>query len=221
MKLWLLFQCSAFFGGVSLLIFVFWRFARIRKALGAPLSYLADEFELVPVSRAQIEDVHPDHRIRYYEYYRAEIEREDTITNQRIVWSLTFQGFLINALAVLVGLPWGAPNVFFAARLCAMVAVGVIGCSVSLISLTGILASRQSIRQATKEWNLRNVYWNLYPLRVPQATGQGASFYKGTEFPEKIPQLFFFMWTLFLLVMLIYFVGSGFEMMVEVWRSSW
>lgn len=44
--------------------------------------------------------------IDYYKYLRQEIVREDNITNQRITWCIAFQGFLINAMALLVVFGW-------------------------------------------------------------------------------------------------------------------
>lgn len=46
------------------------------------------------------------HIYSYYEVLREEIKREDTITHQRITWSITFQGFLISASALLLVFGW-------------------------------------------------------------------------------------------------------------------
>ncbi|MGE0279591.1 MAG: hypothetical protein AB7P20_03110 [Rhizobiaceae bacterium] len=135
--------------------------------------------------------------IRYYEYFRQEIEREDEITHQRVTWTMTFQGFIISAITLLLILDWGSKPVLPIGRLAVFV-ISFIGVCIGLISLLGITASRRSIRDAKEAWKIRNIAWgNLYPKYVPQAHGQGGAFRRGNMYAIFMAVLFTAMWAIF------------------------
>lgn len=136
--------------------------------------------------------------VRYYTWLRQEIAREDEITHQRITWSITFQGFLINGMAILLVFSWDFSLGLFVLRKAALFAVGIIGLEIGLLSREGILASRNSIRAATTAWEYANFFWKFFPAKAPQAYGQGKTFSGGTRYAEKISTIFIVMWALFL-----------------------
>ncbi|MBB1248360.1 hypothetical protein [Rhizobium sp. G21] len=134
----------------------------------------------------------------YYKYLRQEIEREDQITHQRLTWSMTFQGFLISALAALMALSWDGPVEIVILRKLSLMAISIIGLRVAILSFAGIQASRKSIELTKLNWDIRNKIWGLYPNFAPQPCGQNGVFSTGTQFTTEIPKHFIYMWTLFL-----------------------
>lgn len=83
-------------------------------------------------------------RIKYYDYLREEIKREDEITHQRLTWSITFQGFLINALAIMLVFTWeNVPIEVFFLRKTALYALGLIGIIFGISSFNGVIASKK------------------------------------------------------------------------------
>lgn len=150
----------------------------------------------------------------YYRFLREEIKREDEITHQRLTWSITFQGFLISALAALMALSWDAPTEIVILRKLSLMAIAIIGFRMAILSFTGIQASRNSIEAAKQNWEIRDKIWGLYPNYVPQPCGQNGLFSAGTQYTAKIPRHFIYMWTLFLFgyVLIGYFI--------EVWPCA-
>jgi hypothetical protein len=146
--------------------------------------------------------------LTYYDYFRDEIKREDEITHQRVTWTMTFQGFIISALTLLLILNWdGSKNIEPIGRL-ALFAFGFIGVAIGLISFMGILASRRSIKNAVGDWEKKDAKWGLLHKYVPQAYGQGNAWDGGDNFAVLMPALFILMWTLFLSS---YFIFSYFD----------
>ena len=152
--------------------------------------------DMKEISRASSTDVPKI----YYEYLRDEIRREDEITHQRLTWSITFQGFLVNALAVLIALSGEMSISAFYMRILALIAISVIGLHIAFISLVGVKSSRNSIKIAKKAWEARNSVWRMYPNKVPQAYGQLNSFHGGSFYSLAMPYLFISMWVAFLIM---------------------
>lgn len=141
----------------------------------------------------------PSYPEKYYQYLREEIEREDNITNQRLTWTITFQGFLINAMAFLFVFFWDTSIGIYFVRKLALIAIGFIGLQIGFITYIGVMASRDSIRRAKINWTWRDEIWKLYPNSVPQTFGQGNTFHGGTIHAERIPRLFIWMWSAYLI----------------------
>jgi len=86
-----------------------------------------------------------------YNYLRDEIKREDQILSQRLTASLTFQGFIITALAFLLSNHWidtkGAAPVLINIqyfKFYTLIGIGIFGLISSIVSLIGIVASQRS-----------------------------------------------------------------------------
>lgn len=141
----------------------------------------------------------PCEQLEYYKFLREEIKREDEITHQRLTWGITFQGFLISAMAVLLVFRLDVTIGVLVLIKITILAIGIIGITVSILTFSGVLASRNSIRQAVEHWKFMNETWNLYPNKVPQACGQGETFNRGTLYAEQIPIFFARMWCLFII----------------------
>lgn len=108
--------------------------------------------------------------IRYYDYLRKEIEREDKITYERTVTTLSLQGFLITAIALMTGGSGSNPSPSLD-RIIIMVLISISGIALSFFSLKGITAARKSLYWAKREWvifNRKNGY--IYPNLLPQVT---------------------------------------------------
>lgn len=140
-----------------------------------------------------------DEQINYYKFLREEIKREDEITHYRVTWSITFQGFIINAAAIALVFGWSDPpeGVIISRKLFILI-LAVMGLYMGFASLIGVLASRRSIEEAKTEWNKRNDFWHLYPNIVPQTFGQKNAFSMGTIFSIATPIGFITLWCLIL-----------------------
>ncbi len=137
-------------------------------------------------------------RMRYYKFFRDEIRREDEITHQRLTWGLTFQGFAISAMAILLNAKEESGGWLSLLRLLALCAVGVIGLAMAVSTYVGVWASRESIKNCVQKWNNRNKVWNLYPGLLPQPVGQIHAFFAGQEYAVNIPRIFIFSWGAYL-----------------------
>lgn len=144
------------------------------------------------------DDAQRDDALKYYDYFRDEIKREDEITHQRVTWTTTFQGFIISAMTLLLILDWDGTRKIVPLGRISLFAIGIMGASVGLVSFMGILASRRSTMDAIAAWDRRNAQWGLFPKHVPQAHGQQSAFTGGHTFAVLMPALFIVMWTLFL-----------------------
>ena len=119
----------------------------------------------------------PDEVIRYYDYLRQEITREDNITSSRTTSMLTFQGFLITALGFMMTSNW--PNLasrpFFDADCTAyavitfrenmLILLGLVGFGMAFMSERGIRASFRALDATKDEWEavLKNYVDNPSP----------------------------------------------------------
>lgn len=155
-------------------------------------------------------------RLRYYEFCRKEIEREDNITHQRLTTSLTFQGFLVASMAVIFSriLPQsGSVNLdsLNIITIPVLIAIGIIGLVIAWYSYKGVEASRVSLDSAREEWRAKNDQWGVHPDFAPQMTGRKIvrgkgsfdAFLYGRTFAVAIPRLFMVMWTAFIIYILL------------------
>lgn len=146
-----------------------------------------------------------DARNKYYDYFREEIKREDEILNHRIVWCVTFQGFLFSALALLLVFPWSSPDDIVVLRRLVLFGIGLTGQLVAVSGLIGVIASRHSAENAIAEWEKRNAAWKIYIDIVPQSYGRGDSFNLGRLYSLLMPNIFIIIWFLFSVIYSIYF----------------
>jgi ABC-type dipeptide/oligopeptide/nickel transport system permease component len=113
-----------------------------------------------------------------YEFIAHQINREDSLVNNRLTWTLTLNGFLFTALGFLAGKE--APNQkildFF------HWALPLTGCAVTLAGFLGIVAAGIQIKYLTTEWKkLEDEQW-VRPF------GGNASYFLG-GFPSYAPPL--------------------------------
>lgn len=149
--------------------------------------------------------------LTYYDYFRDEIKREDEITHQRVTWTMTFQGFLMSAVTLLLILDLDGDKQFTPMARLSLFAFGLIGIAVGLVSFMGILASRRSIKDAVDDWGKKDGAWKLQYRYVPQTHGQDNAFDGGNRFATLMPALFILMWTAFMFCYLIFSYATWME----------
>ena len=167
-------------------------------------------------------------RLEYYKFAREEIQREDNITHQRLTSSLTFQGFLVASVAIVVGRAPVGPNQtgsmvdLHYTILIVLLGVGFFGAVLAWFSYRGVKASRISLNDAREEWKAKNKLWHIHPDFAPQLTGRKGlgedeqetdarlstsrsglftrfdPYEAGSSFSLAVPGLFIFMWVAFL-----------------------
>jgi hypothetical protein len=140
---------------------------------------------------------------KYYHYLRSEIEREDGITNQRLTWAMTFQGFLIASMTFLLQGSWvSEPKGIEVFRKLAVGAIGLVGLLTALLTKSGIDASRDALDRVTSDWEKINSKIKMVPRLAPRPYGQGRPYFWGSLYARLMPRLFLFMWTVYFLVYL-------------------
>lgn len=143
-----------------------------------------------------------------YEFLRAEIQREDRITQERLVSTFAFQGFLIAGTTLLLAGNWVFPetgsiqtkiktlNDF---RVLVLGGAGFIGLLVAIGGLIGIYASRKSVNATRVKWEMLIQNGQvIIDDRLPQAYGQGSHFTLGGLFPYWITWSFVALWIAYL-----------------------
>ncbi len=139
----------------------------------------------------------------YYEHLRKEIEREDSITNQRLTSSISIQTFFMAAVVFLVSGAWpevtGHPRIILF-RLFCLILVGFAALIASFITLMGVSASREHSRRVKKDWIHYNSCLNITPEMAPHAFGHGPKIKRGGGYAYWIPCAMVFMWTAYLAI---------------------
>ena len=147
--------------------------------------------------------------LSYYDNMRKEIEREDTITFQRLTATLTFHGFLITYVALVFGpvlkVATEKSDAFELLRgvlFCALAAPAAFGSLLAISSLFGILASTRSLNDANELWLRKNEDWKLVPEKLPQFTKQKRKnepiTYSGELFALAVPLTLLVLWVAYL-----------------------
>lgn len=111
-----------------------------------------------------------DDLIRYYDYARKEIEREDKLAYERTVTTLTFQGFLLTAISLMIG-SINSFTLLPGYKIIIIIMICFAGSLLSYLSAIGIAFSRKSIQEVKDEWirfNRDNGY--VFPDLLPQIT---------------------------------------------------
>lgn len=145
----------------------------------------------------------------YYRYLREEVKREDDITNQRIIWSLQFQGFLIASMSFLLGGTWsaGIPNNVLWLRWLLALGIGVVGLLVALRARAGVKSSRIAIAEVKDYWNdYINSGFDIIPTLVPKAFAQSEI---DKSYSVRITQILVWSWLVFDLFYLSYLLFFG------------
>lgn len=137
---------------------------------------------------------------KYYDYLRTEIEREDGITNQRLTWAMTLQGFLVASMTFLLSGSWvSEPPGVATFRILAIGAIGIIGLLAAILTKAGIDASRNALDRVTSDWNEINSRIKMVPRLAPRMYGQGRPYFWGSLYARLIPRLFMVMWIVYIL----------------------
>lgn len=136
----------------------------------------------------------------YYKFVREEIRKEDTLTNERIISSLTLQGFIFAASGYIIS-QFVETNSYEAKELYALVviAIGVIGCLLSSISLMGVAAARASIDNLLGYWELIDKMYKIVPTWAPQVTGPRDAFRWGSIYYKSVPVILLVFWIFYLI----------------------
>lgn len=139
----------------------------------------------------------------YYQFYRDEIRREDEITHNRLIASITFQGLLTAAMGFLVSGSWATPapgpaTGIMEFRVDVIGGLGAIGIIVSTLSCFGIWATRLSI-EATKEAYERVSSELDEGFMCPQIHGTGLPFHMGNFYTKYIPLTFTALWSIYMM----------------------
>lgn len=119
----------------------------------------------------------------YYIHLRAEIVREDSITHQRITWLISFQGFLLSAMALLVVFGWpleGMHDDIIIFRRIALGAICALGLSIAVLSYFGVRASHRSLENVKKHWE-----------RILSESGHSAKSIGPKFIPDLVPQAYY------------------------------
>ena len=120
-----------------------------------------------------------DRIIRYYEYARSEINREDDISFKRLNLTLILQGFLFTALAIVLAEAKDCHISSDDTVVCrdfifyyfVSLTIVISGWMISYFSFRGIDASRRSLLWAKDEWiRFNRLNGNFYPSMLPQLT---------------------------------------------------
>lgn len=142
--------------------------------------------------------IHHEARIKYYEFLRDEIKREDDITNQRLTWAMAIQGFLIGSITANLSFGWDLnakiPLAIIFSKYALFLVIGLSGFTFAFITYLGVLGARRSIDYTKTLWEERNDAWALYPDYVPQPCGREKAFTFGRYYALGIPVAFMIMW---------------------------
>lgn len=147
-----------------------------------------------------------------YEYLRDEIKREDSILFGRMSASLTFQGFLITATAFIVSNKWENTSDILSTiykvqhfKLYLLIGIGILGILVSLATVLGINAAKESIKQTIDWWKNRKQFTDCKD-NYPSAYGEGVPYRDGHAFTRLMSISFFLMWVGYLAAIINIFV---------------
>lgn len=100
----------------------------------------------------------PDERRVQYEYIAHQINREDSLANNRIGWALQLSGFLFAALAF-VGNKDAMPDLvrFFG------VVIPLVGMTTSAAGVVGVCAAQRQIRYLKNLWSANEEHFEGWP----------------------------------------------------------
>ena len=89
---------------------------------------------------------HPDKDF-VYEHLSREITREENLINNRLTWTLTFNGFLFAAIALI-----GDDQIHLQLRNTLQVIIPIVGITVASLGIIGVIAAYMAICQHRNEW---------------------------------------------------------------------
>jgi hypothetical protein len=145
----------------------------------------------------------------HYKIYRAYVEHEDVLINNRQMWNITIQGFLfatygfsVQKLTEILAVPRsGGPGPDVSKLIALKWIIWVLpffGAAISIVSWMGVNAARRAIDKLTIEW--AGIEKPLHP-KLPSLTGGGADTTHKSGFlaPRWFPWFFVFAWLLLIL----------------------
>jgi hypothetical protein len=148
-----------------------------------------------------------------YKIFRAYVEHEDVLVNNRLLWNINIQGFLfatygfsVQKLAEVVsGHEWKVSGIV---PLCSLIVMlPIVGFLVSCFSLIGVVAAQDAIRALKEQWEglVGEEYSPKDLTLLPNLIGggKGASYMKHHEWgfhaPKMIPVICLTVWALLFL----------------------
>lgn len=134
-----------------------------------------------------------------YEMIRKQIEHEDTLVNQRLIWLMLSQAFLFTAFSTILRdiILNNWPNSIYVNI---PLIIAIVGFLLSLFSFSGILAAFQSLR------HLRETWYETLPDKketgkinagFPQITWVGNKRFRATNTAYGTPIIIMIMWVIF------------------------
>lgn len=123
---------------------------------------------------------------KYYEDIAFQINREDSLINNRLIWTLQLNGFIFAALA------FTTKDTMTQIRVFCLLVLPVVGFFVSASGLCGVVAAHMQIE------NLKNQWISYADKEWVMPFGKKVSFYMGL-IPSIVPQLVLITAWLFLL----------------------
>ena len=89
-----------------------------------------------------------------YEHLSKEITREESLINNRLTWTLTFNGFLFASVALI-----GKKQIHPQLEIILHLIIPIVGTAVAGFGILGVIAAYLAIHQQRKEWgHLLNNY---------------------------------------------------------------
>jgi hypothetical protein len=140
-----------------------------------------------------------------YAFLRDEIKREDSIVHQRLATALSFQGFLIAGLCVLLSSNWQTGTSEFTSaaihqiKILVLAGIGIFGLITSGGAVLGVRASKRSTDETIAWWNT-NHKANVEDKQFPIAYGSDENHANGHHFMNLMTYSFIAMWIGYLIV---------------------
>jgi hypothetical protein len=108
-----------------------------------------------------------------FKIFRDYIKHEDNLTDKRLLWNNTIQGFLFAAYAVIVA---RVPSPLWNARLI-LIVISIVGLATSYLSWKGLLAAILAVHNLDHQWQM--ISGN--DPRLPKLIGGGRLVGEGSE----------------------------------------
>jgi hypothetical protein len=128
-----------------------------------------------------------------FAFLREEIRHEDMMLNQRIMWLVSSQSFLLTGFAIALNGPLQVRFVRYEHLAVALVSwIPVVGVTISLICQITILAGLLHM------WHIRRLAHTFHPSNLPWVHGTSLTRWLGLAGPALTPLIFLIVWIAFL-----------------------
>jgi hypothetical protein len=114
----------------------------------------------------ETEEAKPDQNTAYSKLSK-QISHEENLINNRLMWMLTFQGFLFASIALL-----GDNQIDSALRILLQCLIPAIGTIIAILTLLGVIGAYISIDNQRRDWN-------PYLMHGPQPGGKKSAKWLG------------------------------------------